>query len=303
MVKYFNFVGVQRELEDMFDEYDEDGSGYLEYNEFAKHILGIGEPQPSPATMSVIERVKQAILDLGGANGIRTLTNILARLDQDGSKTLDRIELREGLESLGLDGLADVPGGDIDLLMEHFDIDKSGRIAVDELAKGLRGTIGSKRRKLVRIAFDALDKTGDGVVTIEDIRDSHDTSFHPDVQSGRVTADEALVSMLEQYEGPESDGTVTWREFLNYYKDLSAGIPDDSYFELCIRNAWHLSGGEGAAANSTCLRVCITRSDGKQEVVEVENDLGLKTDDLQEIKARLKRQGILGIEEINGKPV
>jgi len=39
------------------------------------------------------------------------------------------------------------------------------------------------------------------------------------------------------------DGKVTQKEFEVYYKDVSASIDDDDYFELMIRNAWHLDGG------------------------------------------------------------
>jgi calcyphosin len=46
------------------------------------------------------------------------------------------------------------------------------------------------------------------------------------------------------------DGTVHWHEFLDYYKDLSASMSNDAHFELMIRNAYHMSGGQGSAANS-----------------------------------------------------
>ena len=55
-------------------------------------------------------------------------------------------------------------------------------------------------------------------------------------------------------------------EFLEYYRDMSVNIEDEDYFELMVRNAWHISGGEGAAANSSDLRVLVIHSDGSQEV-------------------------------------
>ena len=52
--------------------------------------------------------------------------------------------------------------------------------------------------------------------------------------------------MLQVFEqGGDIDGVVTWKEFLDYYKGLSAALDNDNYFQLMIRNAWHLSGGEG----------------------------------------------------------
>ncbi len=57
-----------------------------------------------------------------------------------------------------------------------------------------------------------------------------------------------------------------------------------------IRNAWHISGGSGWSANTTCRRVLVTRFDGTQEVVEIKNDLGVGND-INSIKAALRRQG------------
>jgi hypothetical protein len=36
-----------------------------------------------------------------------------------------------------------------------------------------------------------------------------------------------------------------------------------------MRNAWHISGGEGWCANSSCRRVLVTHADGKQTVEEI----------------------------------
>ena len=38
---------------------------------------------------------------------------------------------------------------------------------------------------------------------------------------------------------------------MNYYNNVSASIDNDDYFELMIRNAWHISGGEGWYIHAT----------------------------------------------------
>lgn len=95
---------------------------------------------------------------------------------------------------------------------------------------------------------------------------------------------------LDNFDGGEKDGVVHPEEFERYYASLSASIDDDDYFELMIRNAWHISGGEGWAQNTTCRRVLVTRWDGKKEVVELKNDIGVGNDPAA-IKAALRRQG------------
>ena len=90
----------------------------------------------------------------------------------------------------------------------------------------------------------------------------------------------------------DKDGIVTYEEFEDYYKEISASIDGDDYFELMIRNAWRIAGGEGQAANTANLRVLVTDKDGKQKVATVEQELGLKQGDKEEIIKRLTKQGV-----------
>ncbi len=87
------------------------------------------------------------------------------------------------------------------------------------------------------MAYDVLDKNGDGTVTIKDIEIAYDVSCHPDFQSGRKTKEEVLLEFMGVWETHKKDGIVTREEFSDYYKDISASIDRDDYFELMIRNA------------------------------------------------------------------
>ena len=153
--------------------------------------------------------------------------------------------------------------------------------------------MSSRRVRLVDQAFDVLDRDGNGAVEPEDIINCYDASKHPDVLAGKRSPDEVLREFLDTFDvGGVVDGKVTRPEFENYYSNISASIDDDDYFELMIRNAWHISGGEGAAANSANRRVLVTAADGSQSVQEIRDDLGLKADDKVGMMARLRAQGV-----------
>jgi len=81
---------------------------------------------------------------------------------------------------------------------------------------------------------------------------------------------------MQVWETHKKDGIVTVEEFEDYYKDISSSIDLDDYFELMIRNAWHILGGEGWCANTTNTWYLVTHEDGRQEVAVMEDDLGKK---------------------------
>ena len=108
------------------------------------------------------------------------------------------------------------------------------------------------------------------IVEPEELLSSYDCSKHPEVIAGRMTPKQCLEEFLDTFEvGGEKDGKVTEDEFINYYTNLGVSIDNDDYFELMIRNAWHMSGGEGWCANTANKRVLVTHSDGSQSVEEI----------------------------------
>mgnify|MGYP000291577811 FL=1 len=246
----------------------------------------------------VMERVQERIMARisngkgGSGDSVRQLRRMLKIMDDSGNGKLSPEELEWGLSDYGVDLSAD----ELTQVVTYLDANGDGSIDIAEFISGIRGQMNERRQNLVLLAYGVLDKTGDGVVTIEDLKGSYNTSQHPDVLAGKKTEDQVLLEFMKQWEGGEADGKVTKNEFLEYYDDISAEIENDDYFELMIRNAWHISGGEGAAANTSCRRVLVTHKDGRQTVEELKNDIGIGPNDVEKMHANLARQGIEAVK-------
>ena len=255
------------------------GAGGLDAREIAAKAL---------ANEDIARKIREQVIQRGGSNGIQSLQRLLMIMDDNGDKRLTKDELKYGLRDYGLD----LSPAEIDQAFAYFDRDRNGFVDITEFLVGIRGELNERRKKMIRLAFDILDKDGSGFVTVEEIADVYDVSANPDVQCGKKTIEEALKDFLGQWERGDKDGIVTYEEFEDYYKEISASIDGDDYFELMIRNAWRIAGGEGQAANTANLRVLVTDKDGKQKVATVEQELGLKQGDKEEIIKRLTKQGV-----------
>jgi Ca2+-binding EF-hand superfamily protein len=236
----------------------------------------------------MITKLKQELASRG-AHGFIGLQRKFRIMDDDGSGSLSLAEFKKAMAEMRVK----LSEAELRLLFDFFDVDKSGCIGFEEFMQGVRDPMSVRRLALVNQAFAVLDLGGRGEVEAEDIAKSYNASKHPDVVSGRKTQEAVLREFLETFDvGGEVDGKVTRHEFQNYYANISASIDNDDYFELMIRNAWHISGGTGAAANSANRRVLVTRADGSQSVEEIKNDLGLEADDKAGMMARLRAQGV-----------
>ena len=250
-------------------------------------VTSMREKKP-PDVKSLLLRLKRELRKRGG-EGLIAINRKFKIMDDDGSGTLSLAEFKKAMGEMNLPDT----GLELKALFEHFDADGSGLVTHEEFLQGVRDPLTPRRLALVRQAFGAIDRDGSGVVEPGEIADRYDASRHPDVLAGTKTADEVYAQFLATFDvGGEVDGKVTAREFENYYTNVGASIDADDYFELMIRNAWHISGGEGWCANTANRRVLVTAADGTQSVQEIKDDLGLKADDKAGMMARLKAQGV-----------
>lgn len=80
---------------------------------------------------------------------------------------------------------------------------------------------------------------------MSDIAGIYDVSMNPEFLEGRKTRDEILTDFLSNFEGNSriegatgGDGVVTWKEFCDYYTDLSMSTPSDEYFVRMMESTW-----------------------------------------------------------------
>jgi len=131
----------------------------------------------------------------------------------------------------------------VQTLFSVFDRDGSGGIDYNEFLRAVRGDMSASRKALVERAFHLIDKTGDGILAIEDIKGTYNAKNHPDVRMGKKTEDEVLGEFLSTFEthhsitkgGAGLDQRVDIDEFMEYYNNISASIDDDRYFDLMMK--------------------------------------------------------------------
>ncbi|KAJ8613146.1 hypothetical protein CTAYLR_004794 [Chrysophaeum taylorii] len=225
-------------------------------------------------------------------HGVRGIIGIGRKFRQIADdRAISMVEFKKAVRELGMLNLTDA---EIRLLFQSVDVDGSGSIDYEEFLRAVRGEMNQRRKLVVRAAFDVLDSDGSGTVEPSEVASRFDASHHPDVVAGTKTRDDVYREFLETFDvGGDQDGKVTAREFENYYSNVSASVDDDDYFELVLRNAWHIPGGEGWCANTANLRVLVTRADGSQTVECVDDDLGLAMPrDSDEILRRIRAQGV-----------
>ncbi|CAM9455966.1 unnamed protein product [Ectocarpus sp. 6 AP-2014] len=323
-----NFVGVQRELESLFDRYDEDCSNTIDYKNLCDHIFEMGEHIAMNSTSrSMIERFKAQIFERGGVSGLLALRKHLDSMDLNGSGLLERSQLIQALTNFGID-VDDGPGGDIEKIMGFFDRDVVGRIIIHEFHRGLRGNMPKRRQLVVKGAYERLSANFGGSVTMDVIHRCYDPASHPDVASGRLSPDEAFDDVTSALRRRDDDSSnenieqmaVLFCDFMDYFRDLSAAIENDDYFQAVTLNAWVLPAQECPAAgygdgnknannnNTRSCRALVTHPDGVQEarkarsrlfVLEIENGRGIGAEDHDLMRKRLEEQGVQDIASVS----
>ncbi|XP_011822801.1 PREDICTED: calcyphosin isoform X1 [Mandrillus leucophaeus] len=194
------------------------------------------EPRPSmDAVDATMEKLRAQCLSRG-ASGIQGLARFFRQLDRDGSRSLDADEFGRGLAKLGLV----LDQTEAEGVCRRWDRDGSGTLDLEEFLRALRPPMSQAREAVIAAAFAKLDRSGDGVVTVDDLRGVYSGRAHPKVRSGEWTEDEVLRRFLDNFDSSEKDGQVTLAEFQDYYSGVSASMNTDEEFVAMMTSAWQL---------------------------------------------------------------
>jgi len=280
-------------LTGLFHRYDLDRSGNLTKEEFGKLILkeGGGDVKAKKA----IARMREVLsLRAGGFPTMKAMGSQFRIIDRDRSGKLSKDEFNIALDCLFKAYKVTFTVTEKNELFTFFDRDGGG-VNYDEYIRSVRGDMNDFRTGWVLKAFDIMDKDGSGIIDLQDLTAAYDVSQNPAVQSGKQTPTEAYQVFLNNYD-KSGDGKVTKEEFIESYQWVSASIDNDDYFELMMRNAWHISGGDGWCQNTSNLRILVIHFDDSQEVVEIIDDLGLNKNDYQAVMKKLAAQGVKNVK-------
>jgi Ca2+-binding EF-hand superfamily protein len=159
---------TEQELLPLFNLYDLNGNSEIDFKEFSAIIFG-GEAPKGQMTKkapishdqvnTLVEAFRKKIVQRG-ARGIVGLQRIFKIMDDDGSKSLNRMEFDKACR----DFKVDITTQDLGVLFQAFDLNRDGTVQYDEFLRMIRGDLTPFRLRMVEAAFKKLDRDGSGVV-------------------------------------------------------------------------------------------------------------------------------------------
>ena len=173
------------------------------------------------------------------------LSNTFKAFDTDGSGSLSWEEFCNVFQQCGL---AASPQ-DIRAIFLELDRNGDGQISYEEFLLLLRGDLSKQRRTLITKIFETVDSNFDGVISMEDIGKCFNPKNHPDVKSGRKSANGFMQEFLQSFSSVSDTGYVNLQQFIDYYANISA-FDDDIKFKETVEAVWILKSDNAAALKS-----------------------------------------------------
>lgn len=230
------------ELSAIFNKYDTNKSGHLDFEEFAGMyaLRGTGNnPNVNPvfglvreAPHAVLDKIRQ-VLASKGTYGVRHLVALFRRFDTNGDAKLDRHEIQWVLKQNG----QNLSPSEFERLFRYFDKNNDGFVNISEFITGVRGELNAARSAVVENVWSRIAPKGD--LPANDFAALHDVSVHPDFCNGTKSKAACLEELMDAVDF-NRDGVISGAEFFDFYTNVSPVFKDDEQFKNMVLKAWGL---------------------------------------------------------------
>lgn len=263
---------------------------------------------PDSQARGVMKRLRRQLeLTMPGmsafpGNVARNVRHALKSSCTDRTGEINAHELLEGLRDAGIKA----EDAECSALIRCFSVKSPHTASLYSLVNALRGDLTDRRDQLIRNVYKLLESVADkGIVRLGELTRLVDVAELPRVQSGEFSAADALKAFHTQWDARDDNTYIDLDRFITFFGDGSFEISSDNCFELLMRNMWHLSGGNGRCANTSCQRVEVVHLTGRVTQEEIRNDIAIRGEGeevLQQMRENLVKQGIKDIKSMRLLP-
>lgn len=264
-----------------------------------EHVPPVKGGSPSAQGTGILLRIRHRLLQNSNGAIMGQFTAALEKADTTGDGMLNAHELQRACHEAGIA----LDATEATVIIRSFERTGHGVMRAEDMLAQLRGDLGERRGALVRKAFALLARVTGGVVRYGTMLSLYDASQHPEVLDGTRTEAQVRDVFVRQWpQSIDAEAVIEEKDFVRCYANMGFEISSEQLFERIVRNTWHVSGGEGKCANTSCRRVQVVHTNGRVSMQEVKDDLGVG-DSMEKIVANLTLQGLKDIAKVELNPV
>lgn len=284
-VKVFGRIGLngfsEKDLLFLFDIYDINQSGKINYKNFTAYLYDQGNFEPisaanvqqkieAPQSMPVqqvketndamtcstpmrneVRRYFKSLVDalrykINIRNGV-TYYTFASKLKSYEDKIRKAISFESFAQSVN-DVQVNI---DMKCMRDFFafvDLYDENAASTEEILRLIKGPLSEKRKLAIVNQFALIDTERKGFCAIALLKKLFNSAEHPEVKSGRRTQNEIygeFIYTIDIYTNIKEKGDqISFEDFIDYYHGISASIDNDEYFIDMINGVWSASNCE-----------------------------------------------------------
>lgn len=225
------------------------GGGRIEFKSFSSLLRKISEIPPLPDTnaedqgdslepagpghapLGLIAKIKKHMVRYH-PQGVNCIFLVYRRLDQQKRGYISHTDFYSGLKQCGLR----LGTEEVESLLNFFDFNRDGKVTYEQFLDLVRGPVAKSRIEACQALWAKL--TPADSVAAKTLSDFYSPDMHPEVLSGKATAEKKREEFLEYCGEYLLLGQVPKDVVLNYFVDEGVSIAADQDFQQYLETAF-----------------------------------------------------------------